>query len=96
MAEAGKINSGLDYFGGHSSHGQHRAPPILVLLHPFIDVVRNYAPCLCSDSKQIVKLSSLGYHAPVDLCLASAKDIDLEITAQIIDCIHLHIPGHNA
>jgi hypothetical protein len=54
------------------------------------------APCFHTTSKEIVELSSLWNLLPINLSLASAKQVNLEVLTQVINCHYFSIAQRNA
>ena len=84
-----QIDPGFGDLGGELPHCHHSAPAMLIVLHPFVNVIHNYTPIFHSNPYEIPELLFIGGLVPICLGFASCQYIGVELPAKFIQTIDL-------
>jgi hypothetical protein len=69
------VDPGFGNLGRESPNCHHSAPAMLIVLHPFVNIISNHAPIFHSNTYEIPELLFVGGLAPIRLGFASCQNI---------------------
>ena len=81
------VDPGFGNLGRESPHCHHSAPAMLIVFHPFVNIISNHAPIFHSNTYEIPELLFVGGLAPIRLGFASCQNIGVELPAKFIQTI---------
>jgi hypothetical protein len=74
-SESVRVNPCLKNLSREASHSHHITPTMLILLHPFVNIMSKNAPRFHSHANDITELLLLRGLAPIRLSFASCQNI---------------------